>query len=41
MLSIGSYSEIFKEMKRKSQQSTLHAFFEKGKDPQSGTSSEK
>jgi len=41
MLSIGPYSEISKEIKKKSQQSTLLAFFKNGEDPQPGTSSEK
>jgi hypothetical protein len=29
MVSIGPYSEIFKQIKRKSRESTLHAFFKK------------
>jgi hypothetical protein len=41
MLSIGPYSEFFQEIKRKSQQSALYAFFKKGENPQPGTSSEK
>jgi hypothetical protein len=41
MVSIGPYSEIFKEIKRKSRESTLHAFLKNGEDPQPGTSSEK
>jgi len=36
MLPIAPYSEIFKEIKRKPWQSTLHAFFRKGEDLNQG-----
>jgi len=41
MVSIGPYSDILKERKRKFWQSTLHAFLKKREEPQPGTSSEK
>jgi hypothetical protein len=40
MASMRPYHEIWIESKKKSRQSTLHAFFKKRDDPQPGISSE-